>query len=216
MEGKRKEKKLIINNLVEPRKTCLMDEIKRIVEVISNPSNMFCRDTYYDDENDTLLNQGGSLKIREKVQGSRKKTLIMRTKTAVPQKIKYSLWDEVEIPVIRLEQGEKFIEIFSPLKAFFPQFDFSSISLTPVLICSTSRLQYDVIKSGERITLMLDHIDYEAGGRKAEDNLLKIRGYSIKAEPIIKEIYQFLLEQFPECELINLSRYERALERLNA
>ena len=92
MEGKRKEKKLIINNLVEPRKTCLMDEIKRIVEVISNPSNMFCRDTYYDDENDTLLNQGGSLKIREKVQGSRKKTLIMRTKTAVPQKIKYSLW----------------------------------------------------------------------------------------------------------------------------
>lgn len=207
MEGKKKEKKLIINDVPVKNRSDIIGLLERSMVLMNGPKNVFCRDSYYDDENESLFNQGGSLKIREQVTESVRKTVIMRTKTSYPQKMKFSMWDEAEVPVnLHLSKAS---EVFENLKSFFPNFDFSTINSEPVLICSTVRSIYQFQSN---ITIFIDHVDYEAYPRVVGDDLIKVRADSTRLQD---SIFRHLMEHLPGSELIECSRYERAVERLN-
>lgn len=217
MDGRRKERKLIVKENQKIVFTDVLEAIRCILKVdldsISTAMNFYYSDTYYDDNEFTLLNQGGSLKIREGVFPdtcySHSSKLVMRMKTTNPQKLKYTEWDEVEETFQKINV-KKFADTFLAIKGFFPKFDFDKIVEEPVLKCNTSRTQYKI----EDLTIMFDHVEYEAHGKIASDDLLKIRGKCISKVEADK-LFEALLKMFPQYELIEASRYERALQRLS-
>lgn len=62
---------------------------------------------------------------------------------------------------------------------------------------------------------MLDHVEYVVEGLTASDELIKIRTKSLEKAEIMK-VYEALMQKFSQYELIEDSRYERALEKLYA
>lgn len=225
MEGKKREQKLILK---EGRTIVPKDVINEIREILKDfspmqphehPINVYYKDTYYDDAEASLYKSGGSLKVRQGVNefGFNEKILVMRTKTQNPTKLKYSIfWDEMELPV-RNQQKTSLQESIQPLKAIFTNFNFEKLKEEPVLICDTYRVLYklEIIKDGEPVTIsfLFDHIKYERDGKEAEDTLLKIRGRTV-GRKLREYIYLGVLEKFPEYTLVESSRYERALEKL--
>lgn len=222
MEGRRKEAKLIVKDGENAVFEKVVEEIRNMLknenDSISTAENFFYTDTYYDDEESTLLKQGGSLKVRDGVfpgpYTSRSQMLVMRTRTTNPKKLEYTEWDEVEEPFYKTGR-ENFADKFSAIRGLFPDFDFDKILEAPVLQCKTSRIQYQIIKNGEPLTLMLDHVEYVVEGLTASDELIKIRTKSLEKAEIMK-VYEALMQKFSQYELIEDSRYERALEKLYA
>lgn len=126
MEGRRKEAKLIVKDGENAVFEKVVEEIRNMLknenDSISTAENFFYTDTYYDDEESTLLKQGGSLKVRDGVfpgpYTSRSQMLVMRTRTTNPKKLEYTEWDEVEEPFTK--QEEKILQInFQRLEDFF-------------------------------------------------------------------------------------------------
>lgn len=225
MHGK-KEKKLVVKEgkiekiriIAEILKTLdLLDytDDELLKKTMRTSINLYYKDSYYDDENSSLLKSGGSLKLREEVNntGSKKQTFIMRMRTSNPQKLKVSgQWEEAGINTI-CRRDIDFYESLNCLKACFKDFDFSKIKSKAVLVCSTIRAEYTIIWKGAVISVLIDHIDYESEGAKASDDLVKIRTTS-NIETIVESIYDDLRENFNNLELLDQSRYERALNKL--
>lgn len=225
MEGKKREQKLICKDGANISSKEVMIEAREILkefsptEVEDRPINSYYKDTYYDDVDSSLYESGGSLKVRVGVSpaGYSERSLVMRTKTKNLAKLKHNLlWDEAELPV-GLAKNMELQDLLQPLKPFFVDFDFEKINSTPVLICETIRMVYrlEILKDSETITIsfLFDSIKYESNGKTATDSLLKIRGRKI-GEKLLEKLHQGLMEKFPEYQLIQSSRYERALEKL--
>lgn len=219
MKGKTKEQKLIVRPESKLEVKEVLDEVRNFLGVGSTiiiPQNMVYKDTYFDDDECSLLEQGGSLKIREGVinLGTKEKYLVMRVRTKNPKKLKIAPWDEVEVESIG--DIRKFSDNFQPLKGLFPEFDFTKINQEPILICTTVRSQYQVVvDETSTIKLLFDHVEYESKGKKAADYLLKIRS-AYQDKSMTDALYKHLAKKFSEYEFNYSSRYERALEKLNS
>lgn len=225
MEGRKRERKLISKDGANISSKEVMIEARKILKEFSpteledRPINSYYKDTYYDDIDSSLYESGGSLKVRVGISPERytERSLVMRTKTRNIEKLKYNLfWDVVELPV-GLAKNMELQDLLQLLKPFFADFDFEKINSTPVLICETIRMLYrlEILKDSETITIsfLFDSVKYESNGKTATDNLLKIRGGK-EGEKLLEKLHQDLMEKFPEYQLIQSSRYERALEKL--
>lgn len=225
MEGKKREQKLILKDGATMSPKEVMGEIRQIVKEFSpierdeHPVHLYYKDTYYDDESESLYKSGGSLKVRFGVNeiGTTEKNIVMRTKTKNPTKLKCELyWDEMEIPV-KCKKTEVLQEIIEPMKGIFVNFDFSKLKEEPVLICETYRalfkLEFEKDKEIFTMSFLFDHIRYESDGKIAEDTLLKIRSRGF-GNALSNLVYQGVMKKFPEYSLIEGNRYERALEKL--
>ena len=219
MEGRKKEKKLMLKS------GCIMylDEIIQEIynffqleESIDRKrfKNSLYTDTYYDDEENSLLKSGGSLKLRDSVDniGMRKQTFIMRRKTSNPKKIKLEmLWEEAGVTT-QYKEGDDFFKALSALKGCFYDFDFSTIIPVKILTCQTSRTEYRIQLNDEYLVVLFDRIIYTSDQNTANDSLVKLRTVgNVELMPLYEHLKKCFSDKY---ELVDMSRYERALYKL--
>lgn len=234
MKGKKKERKLILKEGSAIKSFKIAEWAN---ENISDQDNDFPRsilnshhtDTYFDDSKGTLFAEGGSLKIRDSVDmsGRKQRILVMRRKSyntnlRKKARIEYEPlyysnenveeFEEVEIPTTF--SGKSVVEIMKPLSSFF-EFDFSTLSNNPVLICKTYRREFVLSRGNERVKMLLDNIEYMSGELTASDDIIKFKYYE-RSKKFADDIFETLYGEFRDfVESYYSSRYERALEKLN-
>lgn len=219
MEGRKKEKKLMLKSGYIMSLDEIIQEIHNFFQLEESIDrkkfkNSLYTDTYYDDEKKSLLKSGGSLKLRDSVDnmGIRKQTFIMRRKTSNPKKIKLEmLWEEAGVTT-KYKEGDDFFMALSALKGCFYDFDFSTIIPSKILTCQTSRTEYRIQLNDECLIVLFDRIIYTSDKNTAKDSLIKLRMVGdVELMPLYGHLQKCFSDKY---ELIDMSRYERALYKL--
>ncbi len=170
-------------------------------------------DLYYDTIDLSMLEKGGSLRIRRLTQdGKRKFKATYKMQTGDNKEYMSRTELEFEIPE---ESIQSLIEV---LKSHNIDVDLNAISPLPILRSDTQRSDVVIEKNGVQVCLSFDKTKYSsfiARGKEVEDEMVEIETVEQTGDgSILQEINNILKLKFAKLQSSHESKYQRGMARV--